>query len=205
MKRGRPIRPVPDYEKLSLENLHQLRRLCDRGDPERLAAIDEAINRKLGGKGKTRTGDDVRGGARAGISHEQPEKTIVSPACDELLERLGFEIIRFDQPFRTKQTPGISDRYVRHPRYKWRAWIEYKHGYNRPTEDQEAFIAGELASGGVAFPAWCVEDVIAGLREHGYPGPLPAVDPERPSTGLARKGKRRGRAHASRKKGGSDG
>jgi hypothetical protein len=192
---------LPDYDRLSLENLHQLRRLCDRGDPDRLAAIDGAINRKLG----KAPGSTAKGGARAGISHDSPEKTIVSPECDELLERLGFEIVKFDQPFRTKQTPGISDRYVRHPRYKWRGWIEYKHGYNRPTEDQEAFIAGEIAAGGVAFPAWCVEDVIAGLREYGYPGPLPATDPERPSRGLARKGNGGGVPRTRRKKGGSRG
>lgn len=157
----------PDFSKLSLENLNQLRRLCEKGNPERLRAIEAAIKAKLGGD------TDARGGARAGISHDTPEKTIVSPACDGLLERLGFEIVKFDQPFRSMQTPGIPDRYVRHPRHRWRAWIEYKYGSNKPTAAQRQFIEDELASGGVAFAAWGPDDVVAGLRRFGYPGPLP--------------------------------
>lgn len=105
---------------------------------------------------------------------------------DQLMQKLGFEVIRFSRPGKTKQTPGIPDRrYYRRPRVVSQetrpdglvlrhttkpivVWVEYKSatGEQRPgqklfqelcTECGEAYVLGGLAE----LQTWLVERGIA--------------------------------------------
>lgn len=70
---------------------------------------------------------------------------------DVLMQKLGFEVIRFSHPGKTKQTPGIPDRrYYRRPREIERpngrflqpalvVWVEYKSGTGRQRPGQKLF------------------------------------------------------------------
>lgn len=51
--------------------------------------------------------------------------------CDVMMQKLGFEVIRFSHPGKTRQTPGISDRrYMRRARVvdvrDWRGVVDHQ-------------------------------------------------------------------------------
>ncbi len=53
--------------------------------------------------------------------------------------------------------------------YKGRFFaIETKVGKNKPTPEQEAFLASVRENGGIAFPAWSLDDVDAGFGWEAY-------------------------------------
>lgn len=99
--------------------------------------------------------------------------------CDVMMQKLGFEVIRFSHPGKTKQTPGIADRrYYRRPNVSPRrlgsgwtpisVWFECKsaHGRQRPGQKlfQELVTAcGEhyVIGGTEELAAWLVEQGIA--------------------------------------------
>ncbi len=89
------------------------------------------------------------------VDHDALEKAI-EHACDVLMQELGFEVIKFSHPGKTKQTEGIADRrYYRRPRPISRAtlpdgrvieetravvlWFEAKSGSGRQRPGQKLF------------------------------------------------------------------
>lgn len=120
----------------------------------------------------------------------------VEHAGDQLMRALGFEVIRFSHPGKTKQTPGIADRrYYRRPRIIARRdgrflapavslWWEAKSDSGRQRPDQRVFqelveACGEAyVLGGVdALEAWLVARRIV-VRIGGVLEPIdsPALD-----------------------------
>lgn len=87
----------------------------------------------------------------------------------ESLELLGFNVTLFSQPFRDRQTKGIPDMYVRHPRWQVRLWVEAKAGKNKATADQQIWGERELEAGGAWIVAYSLQDILDALREHGAP------------------------------------
>jgi hypothetical protein len=94
----------------------------------------------------------------------------IEHAGDTLMAKLGFEIIRFSHPGKTKQTPGISDRrYYRRPRT-----IERRDGsYHRPAiacwwEAKSA--TGEQRPGQKVF-----QELVMACGEHYVLGTLDAL------------------------------
>src|SRR5690606_3241828 len=85
-----------------------------------------------------------------------PEKRLMWQA-KRALEQLGCDVTLSSQPFRARQTRGIPDMYVRHPRWRVRLWVEWKAGRNDTTADQAAWIAAERAAGGNAIVARSLE------------------------------------------------
>jgi len=75
----------------------------------------------------------------------------IEAAGDRLMQQLGFEVIRFSHPGKTKQTEGIPDRrYMRRPRIverngaRWHVpaicvWAEYKTAAGRQRPGQKLF------------------------------------------------------------------
>ena len=102
------------------------------------------------------------------VRRAAPEKRLMWRAKREL-EKLGFDVTLFSQPFRALQTRGIPDMYIRHPRWKIRLWIEWKAGKNKTTPHQAAWIAAENAAGGHAIVARSLCDVLDALRQAGAP------------------------------------
>lgn len=97
-----------------------------------------------------------------------PEKKIMW-AIKRNLERLGFDVTLFAQPFRARQTRGIPDMYIRHRRWKVRLWVEVKAGKNKPNPFQSQWLAVEGLSGGNAIVAHSTDDVLAELKRLGVP------------------------------------
>lgn len=93
---------------------------------------------------------------------------------DRLMQSLGFEVVRFSHPGKTKQTPGISDRlYLRRPRAprlggrpnmrndSFAVWVEFKSAKGRQRPGQKLFqelveaCGQEYVCGGLAeLRAW---------------------------------------------------
>lgn len=84
------------------------------------------------------------------VDHDALEK-VIEHACDVLMQELGFEVIKFSHPGKTKQTEGIADRrYYRRPRLVDRTdgrflapaialWFEAKSGSGRHRPGQKLF------------------------------------------------------------------
>ena len=68
--------------------------------------------------------------------------------CDQLIAKLGGQIVHFSHPGRTMQTPGIPDR--RYRLYGVAFWWEVKKASGRLTKDQVAFLTAELNHGAYA-------------------------------------------------------
>jgi hypothetical protein len=97
-----------------------------------------------------RTFDSAVGVAVPEVDEDALEK-IVEHEGDKLMAALGFEIVRFSHPGRTKQTPGIPDRrYYRQPRIVQRSdgqfimrpfalWWEAKSSTGEQRPDQKLF------------------------------------------------------------------
>lgn len=89
----------------------------------------------------------------------------VEHAGDVLMQKLGFEVVRFSHPGKTQQTIGIPDRrYYRRPRLEQRAdgqfltkplvvWVEYKSASGEPRPGQDLF--REMAEA-------CGEEIVVG-------------------------------------------
>jgi hypothetical protein len=69
---------------------------------------------------------------------ERLEKAI-EHAGDKQMAALGFEIVKFSHPGRTKQTPGIPDRRYYHRARKLVLWWEAKSATGRQRPDQRWF------------------------------------------------------------------
>jgi hypothetical protein len=96
---------------------------------------------------------------------------------DVLMQKLGFEVIRFSHPGKTKQTPGIPDRrYYRRPREIERpngrflqpalvVWVEYKSAIGRQRPGQKLF--QEMAeSCGEAYVLGGIQELERWLAAH---------------------------------------
>jgi len=116
----------------------------------------------------------------------KPEER-VQKEIDDAAVQLGFQVYGLDQGYRppacpscgrslgrgaggTRQTLGISDRYLVHIPRRMAVWVEVKAGYNKPSEHQEAFLLTARRASLDAFPAWSVTDFLWGLRAAGFKG-----------------------------------
>lgn len=101
-----------------------------------------------------------------------PEATVQRELV-HCLEHLGFFVSKFDQGYRqdgsTRQTPGIPDLYALHAGQEMSVWVEVKAGSNTPTPHQEAWHEEARAAGENVVVAWCVDDLISGLQDAGFP------------------------------------
>jgi hypothetical protein len=58
---------------------------------------------------------------------------------DKLMRALGFEVVRFSHPGKTKQTPGIPDRRYYHRARRLAFWFEVKAEWGQQRPDQHVF------------------------------------------------------------------
>ena len=65
--------------------------------------------------------------------------------CDQLIAKLGGQIVHFSHPGRTMQTPGIPDR--RYRLYGVAFWWEVKKASGRLSKAQVDFLMAELEAG----------------------------------------------------------
>lgn len=72
------------------------------------------------------------------IADERLEKKI-EHAGDKQMAALGFEVVKFSHPGRTKQTPGIPDRRYYHRARQLSLWWEAKSATGRQRPDQRHF------------------------------------------------------------------
>jgi hypothetical protein len=135
--------PMPDAETL-------LRMKEQREHPERFRAAQEHDAEFL----------RVEADARLEKAHEL--------SGDRQLAALGFEVVKFSHPGRTKQTPGIPDRRYYHRARRLAFWWEVKSASGRQRPDQQHFqemveAAGELYALGTDQDlfAWLVARGIA--------------------------------------------
>lgn len=59
--------------------------------------------------------------------------------CDRLARALGFQVVRFSHPGKTKQTPGIPDRRYYHVARRVALWLEVKAPAGKQRPDQRLF------------------------------------------------------------------
>lgn len=154
-----PLPAPAELARLSPPALQQLRGFYPEDSEEWLA-----LTRRI--CGEVEPAEEPRRAAPRGA----PEKE-VEHAVDQALLQLGFDVTRISQARESNQTPGIPDRYARHPRWGLRVWIEVKAGRNTLSRYQKAWHAAERAAGGHVLTVWSVEDLLIGLRALGAPIP----------------------------------
>lgn len=151
--------------------------MIDTADPVALRLEAERRTRLLAQGKRTFTAPDPV--MIPAIDERALEKQIEAE-CDRMMLKLGFEVIRFSHPGKTRQTEGISDRlFLRRSRIVERSdgryltkprsvWVELKSatGKQRPGQKLfqelveacgEAYVCGGLE----ALVAWLVEQRIA--------------------------------------------
>jgi len=149
---------VSDYAKMDLEQLHALKRRVDPTGPH-FEKISAAIEAKIAPTPKYRPSQ---------VRLELQDEGDVEQDVDAELDRLGFDITRFSQPRRSKQTEGIPDRYARHRLRKCRLWIEVKQPGGTVSDDQKRWHKTERDSGGDVVTVWSVRDLHDELRARGF-------------------------------------
>ena len=115
--------------------------MIDLTDP--VAVRAEAERRtKLRASG-ARTFDDPGPVFPEKSGHDERLEKQIEHEGDVLMQKRGFEVIRFSHPGKTQQTPGIPDRrYYRRPRSDSPAlvvWVEYKSAHGRQRPGQRLF------------------------------------------------------------------
>lgn len=170
------MRPV--HELTNREIAAEAARLAEsieRAGVPRQKAIAEA-NRRLGISG-------VATPEQLELDEDRLEKEIELNA-DKQLRALGFEIVKFSQPGKTKQTPGIADRRYYHRARRLAFWWEAKSATGRQRPDQRLFQELVEASGDLYVLGtdqdlfnWLVARRIAARGPGGTlePLPLPAM------------------------------
>ena len=100
--------------------------------------------------------------------------------ADKQLRALGFEVVRFSHPGRTKQTPGIADRRYYHRGRRLAFWWEAKSATGTQRPEQRNFQelvtdAGDLYVLGTDQDlfAWLIERGVAARGADGLLIPLP--------------------------------
>ncbi len=86
-------------------------------------------------------------------------------AGDKQMAALGFEVVKFSHPGKTKQTPGIPDRRYYHRARKLVLWWEAKSATGRQRPDQKLFQEMCEASGEI-YVLGTDRDLFAWLVEH---------------------------------------
>jgi hypothetical protein len=89
---------------------------------------------------------------------------------DADLRDLGFHVSTTSQLRASRQTIGMPDRWIMHPRWRLYAWLEYK----RPqggivSQDQTAWHAIATAAGVPCFVVANATDLVLALRALGAP------------------------------------
>lgn len=122
---------------------------------------------------------DARTAAEIEADEDRLEKAI-EVAGDKQLKALGFEVVKFSHPGKTKQTPGIPDRRFYHRGRRLAFWWEAKSATGRQRPDQKLFQEMCDASGDpyvlgtdADLFAWLVERGIAFVAEGGLLVALP--------------------------------
>jgi hypothetical protein len=110
--------------------------------PDELRAASASSSVTASQSGATAT-SRCRSPARGRLSAARPttqrlEKQI-ELAGDKQLAALGFEVVKFSHPGKTKQTPGIADRRYYHRARRICFWWEAKSATGRQRPDQRLF------------------------------------------------------------------
>ena len=82
--------------------------------------------------------EQLRTPAEIEADDERLEK-VIELSADKQLAALGFEIVKFSHPGRTKQTPGIPDRRYYHRARRLSLWWEAKSPTGRQRPEQRHF------------------------------------------------------------------
>lgn len=107
---------------------------CDRENAERAAA------RSLGQRPLREMGTQMPAEERPLDADEMGKlEKEIELAGDKLMLALGFEVVRFSHPGKTKQTPGIPDRRYYHRERKLALWWEAKAPGGQQRPDQKVF------------------------------------------------------------------
>lgn len=93
--------------------------------------------------------------------------------ADKQLAALGFEIVRFSRPGRTKQTPGIADRRYYHRARQLAFWWEAKSATGTQRPEQRNFQELVEASGDL-YVLGTDQDLFTWLVERGVAARGPA-------------------------------
>lgn len=114
---------------------------------------------------------------------EAAREAAVEHEGDRIMRALGFDVVRFSHPGRTKQTPGIADRRYRHARRRLALWWEAKAEWGRQSPAQRAFQLAEEACGQVYVLGthedllnWLMARHICRRERDGSLTPLPIED-----------------------------
>lgn len=118
-------------------------------------------------------------------AHDARLEKAIELAGDRQMRALGFSVIKFSHPGKTKQTPGIADRRYYHPGRGVAFWWEAKSPTGRQRPDQKDFQAlcdavGDpyvLGTDQDLF-AWLIAQGIA-FEEGGLLVPLPYTPKEK--------------------------
>lgn len=86
-------------------------------------------------------------------------------AGDKQMAALGFEVVKFSHPGKTKQTPGIPDRRYYHRARRLALWWEAKSATGRQRPDQKLFQEMCEATGEI-YVLGTDRDLFAWLVEH---------------------------------------
>lgn len=165
--------------------------------PAEYDAFYESLRAANVGEAAARRFADAKFG-RSATSIDAPEvdedalEKAIEHEGDKLMRALGFEVVRFSHPGKTKQTPGIADRrYYRRPRVVERRdgrfhvpaialWWEAKSATGRQRPDQRLF-QEMVEACGEAYVLGTHDDLIAWLVEHRIAMPvgdaLEPIDP----------------------------
>lgn len=94
----------------------------------------------------------------------------VAANLDADLRALGFHVSTTSQLRASRQTVGLPDRWIMHPRWRLYAWIEYKRPYRgRVSDDQRVWHGVAVAAGVPIFVVANASDLVAALRQLGAP------------------------------------
>jgi hypothetical protein len=104
----------------------------------------------------------------------------IEHAGDQLMRALGFEIVRFSHPGKTKQTPGIPDRRYYHRARHLAVWWEVKAEWGTQRPDQRVFqemceaVSETYLLGGLAvLRTWLAGRRVCAFGVDNTPLPLP--------------------------------
>lgn len=109
--------------------------------------------------------EQLRAPAEVEAEDERREKAI-ELAGDKQMRALGFEVVRFSHPGRTKQTPGVPDRRYYHRARRLVLWWEAKSPTGRQRPEQRYFQA-LCESCGELYVLGTDRDLFDWLVEHG--------------------------------------
>jgi len=102
------------------------------------------------------------------VSRQSPEKR-VQRSIVLAAEALGFVVSSFSQARASKQTAGIPDLFLTHPKHRFTCWIEVKAPGRKPTLEQKVWHQTAREAGNHVFVCDSVESFVTEIRKEGFP------------------------------------